>query len=268
VKFRYANPMRSVGRVLRSFCAGAIAIAIVAAAVWAVETSQPFRSCAKGGQHYGGSSLQEHIADLSTLLDRRRGCLATFLHDNEGPITAIASLFVALFTFTLWRSTDRLWNAGERQLQLSRDTAQRQLRAYLGVSLKTGPEIAANVAPRIFFIVKNYGATPARYIGHWAATTLSPHPSEPNFSPHPLKEGEINLNPGAEEGINISFRELSELEARQIREDTARLYVYGELCYLDAFGERQTTAFRYMTGGQYLIDARALERCPDGNVGT
>lgn len=34
--------------------------------------------------------------------------------------TAFASIAIALFTFTLWRSTDRLWKAGESQIDIAR----------------------------------------------------------------------------------------------------------------------------------------------------
>ena len=42
-----------------------------------------------------------------------------FLDAHDGAITAIATAFIALFTFTLYRSTDKLWQdakeTGERQ---------------------------------------------------------------------------------------------------------------------------------------------------------
>src|SRR5882757_9606070 len=51
-------------------------------------------------------------------------------HPNEF-ITAVATCVVAWFTFVLARSTTRLWESGERQIKLSRETAERQLRAFV-----------------------------------------------------------------------------------------------------------------------------------------
>jgi hypothetical protein len=43
-----------------------------------------------------------------------------------GVLTALATLAIAAFTLTLKRATDRLWDAGERQLKLAADTAAAQ----------------------------------------------------------------------------------------------------------------------------------------------
>jgi hypothetical protein len=45
---------------------------------------------------------------------------------NAGTITAFATAFIAWFTLTLKRSTDKLWDAGERQLRALNDSADRQ----------------------------------------------------------------------------------------------------------------------------------------------
>ncbi|MHC2839797.1 hypothetical protein [Bradyrhizobium diazoefficiens] len=41
-------------------------------------------------------------------------------------ITAIATAFIARYTLTLKRSTDKLWDAGEKQFALARETSDRQ----------------------------------------------------------------------------------------------------------------------------------------------
>jgi hypothetical protein len=43
-------------------------------------------------------------------------------------VTAAAAIVIAFFTFTLWRATDRLWEAGERQLKLIEMNAADQAR--------------------------------------------------------------------------------------------------------------------------------------------
>jgi hypothetical protein len=41
-------------------------------------------------------------------------------------ITAVATLAIGLFTFTLWQSTDKLWSASEKQFGLSKEVSDRQ----------------------------------------------------------------------------------------------------------------------------------------------
>jgi hypothetical protein len=53
------------------------------------------------------------------------------LNDYGVAITALATIAIGIFTFTLKMSTDRLWEAGEKQRRLYEDTAERQLRAYV-----------------------------------------------------------------------------------------------------------------------------------------
>ena len=41
--------------------------------------------------------------------------VAKFLDDHNGTVAAVATIAIALFTWTLKRSTDKLWSAGEKQ---------------------------------------------------------------------------------------------------------------------------------------------------------
>jgi hypothetical protein len=49
-------------------------------------------------------------------------------HDN---VIAFGTILIALFTYVLYRSTNKLWDAGERQLRHLEDTSRRELRAYI-----------------------------------------------------------------------------------------------------------------------------------------
>ena len=53
---------------------------------------------------------------------------AQFLDKIGGAITALATIAIAIFTFTLKRATDKLWDAGERQLNLLAETSAAQSR--------------------------------------------------------------------------------------------------------------------------------------------
>ena len=105
----------------RAWIVGAAALL---ALVWIVEGSQSFQSCIKGAQfEQGEQTLQNRIADFAAMLERRRDCLGAFVHANEGAITALATLLIALFTLILWRSTDKFIKVSEDQIAVARDAA-------------------------------------------------------------------------------------------------------------------------------------------------
>jgi hypothetical protein len=49
--------------------------------------------------------------------------LFAFVDAHNGAVTAIATIFIGLFTYTLKRSTDKMWDAGERQIKTTRQIA-------------------------------------------------------------------------------------------------------------------------------------------------
>jgi hypothetical protein len=52
--------------------------------------------------------------------------IGSALNDYKELITAIATIFIAWFTLSLRQSTDKLWNAGERQIELARESSAAQ----------------------------------------------------------------------------------------------------------------------------------------------
>jgi hypothetical protein len=109
--------------------------------------------------------------------------IGSALNDNNGIITAVATIFIAWFTLSLRQSTDKLWDAGERQLKLlaktsadqSRgtqaaiDVAERALvageRAWIRVDVQNNGDFVFNangIAPiRLLFTLTNTGNSPA-----------------------------------------------------------------------------------------------------------
>jgi hypothetical protein len=139
--------------------------AAVVAIVWIVESSQSFQSCIKDAQYEKGEqSLQKILTDLSILIRWQKDCLGVFIDQNDGTITALATFLIALFTLTLWQSTNKLWDGAEKERKLSEDTAKRQLRAYVHVEDVIISLVRTEFYPLIQIIIKNFGATPARLI--------------------------------------------------------------------------------------------------------
>jgi hypothetical protein len=99
---------------------------------------------------------------------------------NAGTITALATGFIAWFTLTLKRSTDRLWDAGERQLQVISDNADQQsrdmaasvaetrrigeaqVRAYVSIKTAVIAYMGEWQHPVVGFVALNTGQSPAK----------------------------------------------------------------------------------------------------------
>jgi hypothetical protein len=68
-------------------------------------------------EHCGSYNILFGLAWKGVLILDRYGAL----------ITALATIAIASFTYTLWRATDRLWKAGEKQIELIGDSSKAAL---------------------------------------------------------------------------------------------------------------------------------------------
>jgi hypothetical protein len=161
-------------------------------------------------------------------------------------ITALATIAIACFTYTLKKSTDRLWDASERQLGHLEDTAARELRAYIGLIRHD-----MNLARHEFIIViRNDGQTPARQVkSFFNQQWYGPGHDMPDdfpFADYPqLRSGSdsVFITPGQEHpwSFELNWEKLQQFETNII----AQFYLYGRFEYLDVFGNRQESQFCY-----------------------
>jgi hypothetical protein len=167
----------------------------------------------------------------------------------NGFITAIATAFIAWFTLTLRRSTDRLWDASERQLGHLEETAKKELRAYIVTQVRdlTWPDNWKGVA-KIIIGIKNTGQTPAYDLRTLSRTRLYDYPFPPDFD-FTLISGEDPsvglLGPGEDTETGADSEPLSGDDWLEIRhgDENRRLCTYGTVTYRDAFGDKQYTNF-------------------------
>ena len=114
---------------MRNFFPFTAFIAAVALIGWSVLGSSAFQTCVtEAQQHHTPEELQKNFANLLVLLKVAPGCGFDFIDRYHDAIVALGTLIIAFFTFTLWRATDRLWTAGERQLKLLFETSASQSR--------------------------------------------------------------------------------------------------------------------------------------------
>jgi hypothetical protein len=178
----------------------------------------------------------------------------------------------------LWRSTDKLWQAGERQLAHLENTAERQLRAYIFVSdAKVLNVVEGNGPMEARVIIKNFGQTPAYKVATVNGFAFDKYPLPPTtnliISHDAFFDVRTRSDFGptqAEESIIAAAREPIRTEEREgLRNGNLAIFVYGEIRYLDAFGRNQRTAYRLMMGGPVGIrPGGQLIFCEEGNEAT
>ena len=157
-------------------------------------------------------------------------------------------------------------------LQAMRETAQRQLRAYVGVSgveffvFDVGKAIWARIA------VVNAGQTPAHDVCIWARVDvrdvrlLEPLPQ---LSTDPVTKDAL-IGPGIALPVEVCTEELlaPELLQAEVGETIhtqLAVFVHGRIRYVDAFESPQETEFRYYTGGGHGFRDWVLRPHSGGN---
>jgi hypothetical protein len=90
-------------------------------------------------------------------------------------VLGIATGILGIATWKLWRATDALVTGADK-------TAERQLRAYVSIEPVGLQDFVADRRPRVTFIVKNIGQTPAHRVRIVGDMDIFPHPL-PNDQP-------------------------------------------------------------------------------------
>jgi len=142
---------------------------------------------------------------------------------------------------------------------IMRDTARRQLRAYIGARFPSRPVIVAGEPVKVEFTLNNFGQTPARIVEVRGALQILPYPTPDNvdFSDAvaiDAPQSPMTCYPGDEgkvwEGVKI-LRPLTQPEVNDIWAGTSRrLYCYGRIDYKDVFGIGRYTEYCVLIGGE------------------
>jgi hypothetical protein len=204
-------------------------------------------------------------------------------HPNEFVI-AVFTAVLAIATIKLWRATNSLWEAGERQLKHLEQTAERQLRAYVFVSsAKVDIHKDSNAAIEAIVVLRNFGSTPASNVINVSGFAVSPYPvtSMPDMtftdqSFAAAGQTRLALPPGVPSVSPVPIaadprystgEAKSELVAG-LSNGTLIVFVYGEIRYTDIFGKARWTQYRFMMGGPVGFRDGLLVGCGEGNEAT
>lgn len=202
-------------------------------------------------------------------------------------VIAAATGAIALFTWTLYRATRKLWKVSQEQskdmktslaiaresadaatntVNIMKDTAEKQLRAYLSVRIDHVFCFSDEIIAQIRFIMLNHGQTPAYNVTQTALIEILPYPLPPDYQlpnlPEPPDTTYV-LHPTATlNGFVRAIRLFSKEEINRIINNNGfRIYILGLVKYKDGFGiNRQTKFCCSVTGDENL--ARVAQGVP------
>jgi hypothetical protein len=152
---------------------------------------------------------------------------------------------------TLLLAAFALWQA-----IISRQTARRQLRAYVFARPHRAFNVDdRNVTAQVYTIIGNKGSTFAHKVERSVGICILPGPVPERFEdlgPLMREEGVLDLAPGVEGVVIRNLHPLSEDELAKVmtEEGKLRIYAFGKIIYQDAFGKRHTTTFCHAYYGQ------------------
>jgi len=134
---------------------------------------------------------------------------------------------------------------------IMRDTARRQLRAYVHVKEGLLKFSGSTVEGQIH--IQNFGQTPAYDVRHWIYVCVERWPLA-TVLPQPPEDFQMSKGILAPSGKHIMVGQLDDdspaPELTLGQNPTRTVYVYGRITYKDAFGDDKYTEYRLTYGGR------------------
>jgi hypothetical protein len=242
--------------------------------IWLIWTSQSFEKCQVERQnHESYAPTQEKISFPVNIIVKLRlqlTCARVTLGDNDGAIVALATIVLAIFTWALWRSTEKLWLADQegradtmesiRQARRAAEAAEIAAQAALGIELPrlelecvslratADPFTASAIAyGSVVVSLKNYGRTPAHLLETQVGFCTDYYlPAVPKYGPSARKPAELGavVLPRQVKSFDLSGRFTINFDgARSIAADEMDLWVYGFVGFRDFLGGRWRSKF-------------------------
>ncbi len=206
-------------------------------------------------------------ADSSSVWRKYKGKIES----NEKFITATSTIFIAAFTVLLAFATFFLWSATRELVDDAKSNSERQLRAYIFPHEMRVTDVDIGGRPTADIVVKNTGLTPATNVISWAGIWVGNFPLQAQLSransEFMKSASRRSAGPGATFSIAPVWSEtLTEQHMRMLRNGTAAVFVWGEITYVDVFGQKRITSFHSYYGGDMgLRPDGATTTSPEGN---
>jgi|SRR5690242_1190934 len=161
-------------------------------------------------------------------------------------IIAAFAATMTIFTFRLWRSTEKLWTVTNRALQHAEQTSRKELRAYVSVEPLGITDYAGHNCLVGRFQVRNMGKLPARDVSVYSTIGLDADGMKRDFPIGVARISPTVLPPGATmeflsyEAYPIPADQLDGAEPLKL---AGYLYVWGEVLYTDELNTVGWTSF-------------------------
>lgn len=160
-------------------------------------------------------------------------------------------------------------DASQRIVEIMKDTAEKQLRAYVSVDTTKVTDAQGNEVQQIGLSVRNGGLTPAYKLQAWM--TVAVRANEPTFpfeEPMQLADkGWTLLDAKEAKLMKLDYPQFSPEELAAVRANVRALYLWGEITYNDIFGVQRRTSFSYLRDSANLPVGHWLH-CAHGNEAT
>jgi hypothetical protein len=163
----------------------------------------------------------------------------------------IAKYTGGLAAFTRWLVyvTFLLALFGFWQVMVSRNTARRQLRAYVFVTQAKFMKLPGHSEFLIFVQFTNTGQTPAYKLTILSDKKVAEYPLKTDLIPREQPTIVGSLGAGQHSRIGVSAPTLTEIERQEMSKGKLAVYVFGRIEYKDAFRRKRWTTYTFIGGG-------------------
>jgi len=170
-------------------------------------------------------------------------------------ILATSTAALAIITGFLVSYTKKLWGATKSLMEGAKDTAERQLRAYMGIESASATFSVSSLIVHV--AIKNSGQTPAYKIRVWNKLCVFDPANAPVFLKGDSTDNYSMLGAGVPLVLTADLRDLQKPDMVSIGDGTRPTYIWGEIAYRDVFKIERNTTFRLSIrrkpGGEWYL---------------
>ncbi len=192
-------------------------------------------------------------------------------HDKESPTEwwlVIPTWVLAISTFLVFFYTFRLANATHKLVEGAKDTAEKDLRAYLGIFGGGMAPHRHDLDSRVVYVeVRNAGKTPAHDAEGFFGTGMCEKSAADDFqfTGEVKRENKWVMTSGSLMTISQKIKVVSD-DYAAIKSGEKIVFVWGKYSWRDEFGSSYDATFRYRVRENIAQpDVWGLAQEPDGN---
>ncbi|HEV2680918.1 MAG TPA: hypothetical protein VGV14_10500 [Rhodanobacter sp.] len=210
--------------------------------------SPSYRDCAKQQESQSGQQQKDGLFYQPGVIIY---CEAVFSESNNGAITALATIFVAIFTLTLWLASVEQARLTRKSIEAAQKSSERQLRAYVFATATKLVDYEVGKRPWVHVRVKNHGQTPAYNFRQSYRAGFQDYPLTSQIPTTKDTSADfINIGPGGHVEVKIGLEEVFTVgKETLLKSGTKAFYFLGYVEYTDAFGNDQWLEYCFYVGG-------------------